>query len=84
MAEKKKRTLPELTDGAPATLDELAREHGTSRVDIRKMHFWHGLRSGRPEHDFDDGKHNTTCMICGYKREDNGGADYESDRQKDK
>jgi len=84
MAEKKERLLPELTDGAPATLDELAREHRTSRESIRKMHFYHGLRSGRPEHDFDDGKNMTTCMVCGYKRGDNGGAEAESDRQKDK
>jgi hypothetical protein len=44
----------------------------------KREEFEHG------RHDFDDGKHNTTCMVCGYEREDNGGADYESDRQKDK
>ena len=71
-------------DNKPATLDQMAQEHGVSREKVRIMQFHHGLKSGRPEHDFNDGKNNVNCTVCGYTRGDNGQAEHESDRQKGK
>ena len=72
--------------GDPATLDELSQIHRVSREKVRIMQFKHGILSDSvyPKHDFEDGKHNTTCMVCGYTRGDNGGAEAESDRQQDR
>jgi hypothetical protein len=66
------------------SVKDIAKEHGVSTKEVRSMQFQHGAHFGIRDHDFEDGKHNTTCMVCGYERGDNGGADYESDRQQDK
>ena len=36
------------------------------------------------EHDWNDGKHNTTCATCGAERPEDGAGGYHSDMQQDR